>query len=68
MPTRLLSDNRIAAHATDVSRFRFDAPASGDSSVRVRLLYRRAFHDLAEVKGWDLDDVPMHHRQLTVSR
>ncbi len=47
---------------TDVSRYEFEAP---DSRHRGRpLIFRRAFQELAEQKGWDDPDNLMerHHR------
>ena len=58
-PTILMSDNRLAAYATDTSRYVFSAPTSGDVQVTVRLLYRRAYIELADQKGWNLDDTVM---------
>jgi hypothetical protein len=53
--TGVKSDNRIAAGATDWSRYVFEA-GSDVAPVRVeaRLIYRRAFRDLVDLKGWRL--------------
>ena len=56
-PTRVLSDNRIAANDSDTTSYSF--AASGATEVTVRLLYRRAFAGLADQKGWDLEDIEM---------
>jgi hypothetical protein len=61
-PTRIVSDNRLAAFASDTSRFTFAAP-DGPSQVTVRLLFRRAFKVLMDQKGWDVPDIEMA-RQL----
>jgi len=58
-PTRVLSDNRIAAHESDTTKYSFASPAAGEAVVRVRLLFRRAFIALADQKGWDLEDILM---------
>lgn len=58
-PTRVLSDNRIPAFATDSSSYTFAAPEEGVTTVEVTLLYRRAFIELMEQKGWDAPDVVM---------
>jgi hypothetical protein len=58
-PTRLVSDNRLAAFATDLSQYVFTAPSQGPISVRVRLLYRRAYRLLADQKGWQIPDTLM---------
>lgn len=65
--TRLLSDTRIAAMDSDRTRYRFGAPPTGPAVVEVRLVYRRAFIDLADQKGWDRGDVVMEEASLTVA-
>lgn len=65
-PTRLVSDNRIAAFATDSSRYVFAAPETGSVHVEVTLLFRRAFIELMDQKGWDVPDITMAQRSLTV--
>jgi hypothetical protein len=65
-PTRLVSDNRLAAYATDNSSYSFTSPASGVASVKVRLLFRRAFIDLMVQKGWDVPDILMAEENLLV--
>ncbi len=51
----IASDNRIPSGATDWSSYGFQIP-EGFVPVRVeaKLIYRRAFRDLAETKGWSL--------------
>jgi hypothetical protein len=56
-PTRLVSDNRIAAFASDSSRYTFSSPDGGDVRIEVTLLYRRAFIELMDQKGWDTPDI-----------
>ncbi|MBN2469145.1 MAG: hypothetical protein JXN59_00365, partial [Anaerolineae bacterium] len=53
--TRLVSDNRIPALATDESVYTF-APGAGAVRVEARLVLRRAFIDLMAVKGWEMPD------------
>jgi hypothetical protein len=66
-PTRLLSDNRIAARATDTSRYVFAGPANSEVLVEVILLFRRAFINLAIQKSWQMQDVVMESKKITVS-
>ncbi|MFZ5918179.1 MAG: hypothetical protein ACOYZ7_14650 [Chloroflexota bacterium] len=66
-PTRVLSDNRLAAFETDVSRYTFAAPAAGPVEVSVTLLYRRAFSELMDQKGWDVPDMIMERETLTLA-
>jgi hypothetical protein len=65
-PTRVLSDNRLAPFVTDVSTYTFAAPDGGPVSVEVTLLFRRAFIELMDQKGWDIRDVVMEQENLTV--
>ena len=65
-PTRILSDNRIAAFATDTSAYVFETPGEGEVNIEVKLLFRRAFMKLMEQKGWDVPDIVMAHRHLFI--
>ncbi len=70
-PTRILSDNRIPALESDTTRYVFDASPIAESSpitIRVQLLYRRAFITLRDQKGWDIPDILMAQQTLTVSK
>jgi hypothetical protein len=62
-PTRIVQDNRIAAFATDTSEYRFRAEP-GSCRIDVTLLFRRAFIELAEQKGWDTPDIVMARQRL----
>jgi hypothetical protein len=65
-PVTIVEDNRLAAFATDSSRYTFEAPADGPVVVEARLLFRRAFQKLAEEKGWDDPDIVMEEATVTV--
>jgi hypothetical protein len=65
-PTQVLSDNRLAALATDVSTYTFAAPEKGPVTVEVTLLFRRAFIELMDQKGWDVPDVVMAQQTLAL--
>jgi mono/diheme cytochrome c family protein len=65
--TRVLSDNRIQAFATDSTTYTFMAPASGPVNVSVILLFRRAFIELMDLKGWDVPDTVMAERSITLT-
>jgi hypothetical protein len=60
-PTRVVSDNRIPAFGSDESTYFFSAPAPGAVGIEVTLLYRRAFVELMDQKGWDDPDIVMEH-------
>jgi hypothetical protein len=63
-PTRVLSDNRLAALATDTSTYTFAAPTKGEATVEVALLFRRAFKELMDQKGWDVPDIVMEQKVI----
>jgi hypothetical protein len=66
-PTRVVSDNRLAAFATDTSTYTFAAPDEGEVEVEVRLLHRRAFLELMDQKGWDVPDMIMERQELHIA-
>lgn len=66
-PTRLVSDNRIAALDSDTSVYTFAVPAdSGRITVEVRLIFRRAFIALMRLKGWDTPDILMEQQTVVL--
>ncbi len=67
-PVVIAEDTRLPALATDSSRYVFRAPAAGDGTVNVRLLYRKAFQQLAEWKGWDDPDIVMEESRIEIAR
>ena len=66
-PTRIVSDNRIAALETARSVYAFDVSESGTAHVQVMLLFRRAFIELMEQKGWAVPDILMEEHEETVT-
>jgi len=64
-PTRVVSDNRLAAFASNTSTYVFEAPAGQRVEVRARLIYRRAFIELMEVKSWDSPDILMEEAYVS---
>jgi len=66
-PTRLLSDNRIAAFAADSSTYTFVTGTDDTTTVDVVLLFRRAFIDLASQKDWEIHDIVMESKVISVS-
>jgi len=65
-PTRIVSDNRIAAFAIDSSTYAFALPASGEAQVKVSLIFRRAFKELMDEKGWDVADIVMAEQTIQI--
>ncbi len=67
--TRLVSDNRIPALADDTSTYEFQTLDDVTKiTIDVRLLLRRAFIDLMEVKGWDTPDILMEQTVVNLER
>jgi hypothetical protein len=65
-PTRLVSDTRLEAMATDITTFVFAAPEEETSIINVTLLFRRAFKTLLDEKGWDVPDIIMAQKRILV--
>lgn len=65
--TRVLSDNRLAAFARDASTYAFAAPEQGKVFVEVSLLFRRAFIELVDQKGWELRDIVMEQEHIVLN-
>jgi hypothetical protein len=64
-PTRVLSDNRIPALGSDTTQYNFDASrADRPLNVVARLVFRRAFIELMEWKGWEIPDILMEERSI----
>ncbi|MDO8578950.1 MAG: hypothetical protein Q7R50_07220 [Dehalococcoidales bacterium] len=65
--TKILEDTRIPARATDVTNYEFQAPANGNVTIEAKLIFRRAFIDLARVKKWNLEDIEMEKTTVSVN-
>jgi len=57
--TRIVADNRIAAGEKAESRYVFLTQRKIPIDIEVRLIYRRAFRELMQQKGWDDPDIIM---------
>ena len=65
-PTRVVSDNRLAAFASDTTAFIFQCPDEETVELRARLFFRRAYIELMETKGWDSPDILMGEASLSL--
>ena len=65
-PTRIVSDNRLAAFEADTSTYTFEPAQDGEATVIVTLLFRRAFIELMDLKGWDVPDIIMEQTRVTI--
>ena len=66
-PTRVVMDTRLAAFESDTDEFLFTAPESGDARIEAVLLYRRAYKELMNLKGWNEPDIVMESAAVTLS-
>jgi hypothetical protein len=62
----LVEDTRIAAFETAENQFVFEANGEGPYTINVQLLYRRAYQELMEMKGWDDADILMEEAIIEV--
>ena len=63
-PTRIVSDNRIPAMGNDKTKYIFEASKDSEVQVEVELLFRRAFIELMDQKGWDVADIVMEEERI----
>jgi hypothetical protein len=64
--TQIVSDNRIAAFASDNSTYTFRTLENGTTGVTVTLLFRRAFIELMDQKGWNTPDIIMAQESISI--
>jgi hypothetical protein len=65
-PVLIKEDTRIPALATDISRYTFAAPTDSPAIIETKLIYRRAFQQLMEWKGWDDPDIVMAEETIII--
>jgi nitrate/TMAO reductase-like tetraheme cytochrome c subunit len=66
---RILSDNRIPAKGKDQSVYVFRLPPDWSATqVNAKLIYRRAFKALSDVKGWNLPDMVIASNEASIHR
>lgn len=65
-PTRIVEDTRLPALATHTSTYTFSGGTSGPVTVEARLVFRRAFYELMQQKGWDVPDIVMERAVVEV--
>jgi hypothetical protein len=66
-PTSIVADTRIPALETDVTHYIFDTTDEGAVRLEARLIYRRAFQDLAMIKGWVDADILMAKTEVLLN-
>ena len=69
-PTVIESDNRIPANSSDVSRYTFRLPENPDSGIRIesRLIYRRAYKNWLDAKGFPMNEMEIARKSLVIGR
>jgi len=68
-PTRVVSDNRIPALGADTSTYVFQTSKVSETSdvyIEVTLLFRRAFIELMDQKGWDVPNIVMEQQTINL--
>ena len=55
-PVQIVEDTRLAPFQEDLSQYQFQAPAEGSIIIQVRLIFRRALIEIAQQKGWGVED------------
>jgi hypothetical protein len=62
--TQVVSDNRIAAMETASSEYVFMGGVQGPVTIEVRLLFRRAYIELMNQKGWEIGDLEIAYQRM----
>lgn len=65
-PTQIILDNRLQPFEEDVTEFSFLRNNDEAVEVSVKLLYRRAFIELMDQKGWSVPDILMEEMIFSV--
>ncbi len=64
--TTIVEDTRLFPFKPDDTAYAFDLPDGVTASIKVKLVYRRAFQKLAQQKGWADPDIVMTEATLPV--
>jgi hypothetical protein len=67
-PTRIVEDTRLPALETHASTYTFAVPAGNNDAITVeaKLIFRRAYYDLMQQKGWEVPDILMESANVTI--
>lgn len=65
-PVTILEDTRLAAFQMDTTRYVFELSGDDHATVNVRLIFRRAFQELAQLKGWNDPDILMEEEIISI--
>jgi hypothetical protein len=67
-PVTIVEDTRLAPYASDASSYLFTLPAGSPASIKISLVYRRAYQQLEQQKGWTDADILMAESTITVEK
>jgi len=67
-PVTIVEDTRLAPFATDFSTYSFNLPPGSPASIKISLVYRRAFQLLEQQKGWTDSDILMAESTIKVEK
>ena len=62
-PVLVIEDSRLAPYEKDLSVYVFDLSEISEVQLSVKLIFRRAFIELAEQKGWGVEDTVIFNLQ-----
>ena len=65
-PVQIVEDTRLAPFQEDLSQYRFQVTEEGLATITVQLIFRRAFIEIAEQKGWGVEDLVLKEIVLEV--
>ena len=66
MQTRLIEDTRLPALETRTTEFVFEVPENSVITIDTSLIYRRAFYDIMQQKGWNSPDILMEQQIIEI--
>ena len=55
-PVEIVEDTRLSPFQVDQSQYHFQSPAEGPATLQIKLIFRRAFIEIADQKGWGVED------------
>lgn len=64
----MVMDTRLGAFETDLTEFVFSSPPSGAVRIEAILLYRRAYKELMDLKGWTDPDIVMEKEAVALEQ
>jgi hypothetical protein len=65
-PVQIVEDTRLAPFEENLSQYHFQMPEEGPATIQVQLIFRRAWIEIAEQKGWGVEDMVLQEIMLEV--